>query len=140
MKLKHVITIVCMLLIVSCAKDSKKGDTAQTLDISKSSWMIVNLDGQTQFARNPTIHIDASQNKISGSTSCNKYFGQLSLDDNRFKASNIGSTKMACKDLDTENSFVKNIALVTSYEVVEGELHLLSENGKTLMECTSIKE
>jgi heat shock protein HslJ len=75
--------------------------------------------------KKPTITFDLKQNKVSGNTSCNQYFGKVLVDGNKinFKDAKMGMTMMACPG-EGENVYMKTLEKIDSYSI--------SEDGKTL--------
>lgn len=149
MKLKYLVTTVCFALLFSCAEDKNADKNSETINsqsitntatINNTSWMVINLKEQKEFTRNPSIHFDFSENKISGSTGCNKFFGGISIEDNQMIIKNISSTKMMCRNIEMESLFLKTLNDVSTYKIKDSELHLLASNNEVLMKCSQITE
>ena len=75
--------------------------------------------------KKPTIIFNINENKVSGNTSCNQYFGNLVKDGNKinFKDAKMGMTMMVCSG-EGENVYMKTLEKVDSYSI--------SDDGKTL--------
>lgn len=101
--------------------------------IGEGSWEMVDLAGVQEFERKPFITITPDANRIHGSTSCNKFNGFLSLEHGAFKTKDIAVTKMACRDLSTEDLFLKTLNKVAAYKIEGDYLMLRSDQNEVLM-------
>lgn len=139
---KFIFLIFSIFYIFSCAEDKKNNEDAieSTQKLVSSSWMVIDLNGITSFTRNPSIHINLEQNKISGSTSCNKYFGSLTVENNMLSTTNIASTKMMCNDISIEDTFIKFINQTLYIEIKNGQLNLYDVEGKLVIKCSPLVE
>ncbi len=72
----------------------------------------------------PTIVFE--DQKIRGNAGCNRYFGNVSLDPatGGFSAANLGATKMACQDMETETNFLNMLPKANKYRVSGNTLEL----------------
>ena len=131
-------------------KETKVGDTStyeliekisqkpRPLDIEDGSWDVSSILDNNDFAdseRVPFITFSPSENRIHGSTSCNKFFGTLIYDYSSLYVEKIGMTKMLCPDTTIETSFIRALENVANYEINDNVLHLLSEDGKILIKA-----
>ncbi len=114
--------------------------TKTPVSLVKGSWLVVKIKDKTSFERNPTITLTMPQGQIIGSTSCNKYFGNVVIENNSFKVNTVGSTKMACKSMETEQLFLETLNEVTSYKIENDQLKLMSSDQSVIMECTYMVE
>lgn len=131
-----------IFFVLSCADDKKNNEEAieNTQKLTSSSWMVFDLNGITSFTRNPSIHINLEQNKISGSTGCNKYFGSLTVENNMLTTKNIASTKMMCKDITIEDTFIKFINQTLYIEIKNDQLNLFDADGNLVIKCSPLVE
>ena len=77
----------------------------------------------------PTLVIDSTGKKISGSTGCNQFFGTVTTGtENALKLDPSGMTLMACPDAATalENAFIKALRGTGSYRIRGATLELLA--------------
>ncbi|MEZ4801392.1 MAG: DUF4377 domain-containing protein [Gelidibacter sp.] len=105
------------------------------VSLAKGSWLVTKIKDKSSFDRNPTITLTMPQGQIMGSTSCNKYFGNINLENSNFKVNTIGSTKMACNDMATEQLFLQTLSEVNSYKIENDKLKLMAADKTVLMEC-----
>ncbi len=87
-------------------------------ELPGTSWRLIAMDGRAlEHYALPTIAFSAEG--ISGDTGCNRYSGELELDDNSIKIGTIGMTKRACPPpiMDREARFLELLATVHRAEV-----------------------
>ena len=108
--------------------------------LAGGSWMVIKIMDKIAFERNPTITLSMPQGQITGSTSCNKFFGNVNLENSNFKVNTIGSTKMMCQDMETEQLFLETLGQVVSYKMENDKLQLLSADKTVVMECSYLRE
>lgn len=114
--------------------------TKTPVSLAKGSWLVVKIKDKSDFDRNPVMTLTMPEGQIQGSTSCNKFFGNVNLENNSFKVNNMGSTKMACKDMETESMFLETLNEVVSYKIENDYLKLLNEDQSVVMQCTYMVE
>ena len=99
-------------LIVSCGSVS-------SLD---GEWNITEVDGQKiSTERMPFIGFDVAQKRIYGNSGCNRMMGSFeadSLKPGTLKFGQIGSTRMMCPDMKTEQMVLGALDKVTSFQTV----------------------
>ncbi|HLT33301.1 MAG TPA: DUF4377 domain-containing protein [Aquaticitalea sp.] len=105
------------------------------VSLTSGSWLVTKIKDKTSFERNPTITLTMPQGQITGSTGCNKYFGNVILENNNFKVNTIGSTKMACATMDAEQRFLQTLNEIETYKIQNDMLQLLNTNKTVVMEC-----
>lgn len=64
-------------------------------------WELTELNGRQVPGSRVLIEFDDAARRFSGNAGCNRIFGNYDLTRQRFKAKEIGSTKMACADAGT---------------------------------------
>ncbi|MDY0929744.1 META domain-containing protein [Chryseobacterium sp. CFBP8996] len=100
-------------------------------------WMMVSFDGFTkeQLVKNKAeinLTEPAKDGKIKGTAmmGCNRMFFTLEFKSkNRVKISGLGSTLMACQEMNLETEFSKVFEKMTRYEINGHFLTLYDENG-----------
>lgn len=94
-------------------------------------WKLIRMNetDYTGLEQPITLFINQNDNKVSGFGGCNRYFGTLKLNENSFKLSEIGSTKMYCTEtMPVEDAYFKLLHQVDHFEINENQL-LLSSQG-----------
>lgn len=91
----------------------------------------INRNGRLEHLGNdggPDIYFDKKNGKVSGNTSCNRYFGKVVFGNSRIAISSLGATRIACFNNDTEMLFMQHLTAVNRYEVKGNALQLLKDN------------
>lgn len=86
------------------------------------------------------IAMSDGENKISGKSACNSYFGSFEIvEENRVVLSPMGMSKMMCPEtIGIERDYHKYLRQVTQVNPTGDRLELLDENGSILI--TAIKK
>ncbi|MDE6448515.1 MAG: META domain-containing protein [Muribaculaceae bacterium] len=93
-----------------------------TLSDIEGEWTIVNVNGQPlpipDGGQRPFIGFDAHAGKIYGNSGCNKIMASLDRQakPGSIRFEHIGSTLMACPDMDTEIKVIAALSEVRSYK------------------------
>lgn len=139
--MKKVFVALCMTGLLAAATSCKTSNNAATSTSAlNGEWKITEVNGQNiTKTKNPNeafIGFDVAKKSMYGSTSCNRFFGELNADANKGTISfgNVGSTLMMCEDIKTEEQVLKAVNETKSYELKGGKkLTLKSADGKVLM-------
>jgi heat shock protein HslJ len=75
----------------------------------------------------PDIAFDKRTGRISGKAGCNRYFGKVLIDNGRLLISGVGSTQMACTDMQMESLYLKHLSVVNRYQFNSGILQLYKD-------------
>lgn len=108
-----------ILLISACNSDNQaKNSTLEGVD-----WALSELNGQIpdfeqDDSNRPFIHFDHTEERVFGSTSCNRFSGNYEIDKESMALSfhQLASTKMACPDMSIENEYVAMLEDVSSFK------------------------
>lgn len=139
--MKKVFVALCMTGLVAAVTSCKTSNNAATSTSElNGEWKITEVNGQNiTKTKNPNeafIGFDVAKKSMYGSTSCNSFFGELNADANKGTISfgNVGSTRMMCEDIKTEEQVLKAVNETKSYELKGSKkLTLKSADGKVLM-------
>lgn len=101
-------------------------ETTLAPDFSRMDWRLTEVDG-VRPEWTATLNLGEA-GKISGQAPCNRYFGPVMRDGDRFVPGAIASTEMACEHLEGEGRFFAILAGVTKAEQGPGLL-VLSGGG-----------
>ncbi|HTM67077.1 MAG TPA: META domain-containing protein [Flavipsychrobacter sp.] len=113
--------LLCLCLLFAACSDSRKATTgsgpADTNTLIDKKWVLQTIAADTiALAKNPFI-IFTADNKVNGFAGCNLFFGAYSQQDNKLKISDLGSTKMACKDDYVEPKFMQFLGEVDHFAI-----------------------
>ncbi len=127
---KYILTLLVGIVLVACTavqNTISKIGSRQAV-IANTQWVLAdNVSG-----KKPTMALEVG--KVTGNAGCNNYFGELILDasNGTFIARNIGSTKMACDNLNEENNFFQMLEAANKY-VINGNVLELYKDHLLLM-------
>ncbi|MFR9165831.1 MAG: META domain-containing protein [Dysgonomonas sp.] len=82
----------------------------------------------------PTLIFNANENKINGNAGCNNYFATYSLDQQQLIVGPIGSTEMACPNMQGEAIFIKNLSDTSTVSLPNENVLQISKQGKIVLE------
>ena len=121
----------CLLIaaswfLASCYED----ESARAYGAADRIWTLVELDG-ARFKATATLRFP-EPGKITGKAPCNQYFATMTAPYPWFEATAIGSTKMACPELQAESVYLTALAEMTQSEVSGNVLILRNEQGREL--------
>lgn len=104
--------------------DSTDSQSMDNTEINNTDWELITLEGQdmdqsTIQGEKTHFTLNSADNTISGYSGCNIFNGNYKLEDGgRISFSQIGSTRMACPDAETnENEVLKVFELADNYTV-----------------------
>lgn len=93
-------------------------------------WRLVELNGKpvlmdSTMAKEPFLTLDDKEDRVSGNTSCNNFSGHFEVGPlNRIHFSKMASTRMACRNMETERDFLKMLETVDNFTVSADEFTL----------------
>lgn len=118
MKKAYTGIFLSMIVLSSCSTMKK---TATLSDID-GEWTIVNINGQplqiTDGSQQPFIGFDTNNGNIYGNSGCNRIIASLDrkAKPGTIRFDHIGSTLMACPDMETETKILAALSEVRSYK------------------------
>jgi heat shock protein HslJ len=115
------------MLVTACRAD----ETLRAYGAADRVWTLVELDGKPFTAR-ATIEFPEA-GRIAGQAPCNSYFAELTVPYPWFETGPIGSTKMACPDLNAEAQFFEALDAMTLSEVLNNTLILSTSEGREMI-------
>lgn len=94
------------------------------------TWELIELGGRPIAANQeptPEIIFSDTSNRVYGNSGCNRFFGTYTLDANkkRLTIGQVGSTMMACPNMNIEQEFLEVLKKADSYILQENSLILL---------------
>ncbi|MBL0883624.1 MAG: DUF4377 domain-containing protein [Chitinophagaceae bacterium] len=114
-------------------KERSKNYTLKNIPIpDQLSFSLVRISksGKMEMIDNmlvPNISFDKKNGRISGKAGCNRYFGKVSFDQQRIFISGVGSTQMACTDMEIESLYLKHLTAVNRYQLSGNNLQLFRD-------------
>lgn len=119
-----ILSLFVAATFTSCTTMSSSKVGSSQANIANTQWTLAdNVKGSK-----PTLVLETG--KITGNAGCNNYFGELVLDATagNFNATNIGSTRKMCENMDVETQFFSVLKEANKYVVNAGVLELYKGN------------
>jgi len=124
--------ILAAILFVSIVTFAQDQSTFASLDkVFYKALTMQDNNNQYDLAKgNASMTFNTAENKVTGKTSCNSFFGSLTYKDQKpgkgkLKFGALGGTKMACvNDMVIEQVFYKLMEKVNSFEINGNKLYL----------------
>lgn len=71
-------------------------------------WILQSIDGQPvpMTAERPTLEINLKEKRAFGYSGCNRFTGNVTVNNEFVTFGPLASTRMACPDMDIENSYL----------------------------------
>lgn len=123
------LTIAMMLLGVI-------GAFGKGTDIGGIQWTLTYANGREVTSALAYFEIERGGQKFTGSTGCNRMFGQVDVRGQRIDFSNIGSTKKMCKlpaGSVSENVFLNAMEKANRFVQNGNALNVFDRNGRTIL-------
>lgn len=115
------------VFIVSLLAACQSDETVRAYGGADRVWALELLNDKP-FTATATLTFP-EEGRIAGQAPCNRYFGGMTVPYPWFKADAIGSTKMACPDLDAEQIYFHALGEATLSEVAGDTLILSNTDG-----------
>lgn len=136
MKKTTIMAVLAASLLASCATNNKM----TSLTALSGEWLVTEIAGSPVAAADdqdaPFIGFDTDKKMIYGSTGCNRLTGVLNADakTGKIDLGNMGSTRMMCQDMATEQKVLEAMGKTTSYKIGKDDrLEFRDGSGKTVM-------
>ena len=139
--IKIITPLLLLILFAGCGSLVKLSDTGV---LYSNAWKLVKINGQTAVkpanSNDVTLAVVAGVNSFGGNSSCNQYFGNVTVSGDRITFGDLGSTKMACDDMNLEINYFQALRKVDRFTVNNGILYLYSGSQVVLeYQATSLK-
>jgi|TARA_B110000879_G_scaffold77664_1_gene108227 heat shock protein HslJ len=129
------------LAIISC-KETIKTIKNPSIDIYSGKYEIKSLNGN-ELSSTLSFTIETSENKISGKTNCNNYFGTYTISNaNELKIGPLGATEMYCEEkvMKTERELFKAYKDSKTFSFDGKMLTLFNKEGTLLIRAYKISK
>ena len=108
---------------------------------ARQNWVVVEMKGvpvqKSGGRRDAHIAFEVAEKRFTGNGGCNQINGNYTLDKNEIKFTDVIATKMACNDIEFENTFLSTLSSIDRYEVNGNDL-LLKKRKETLLVLRSM--
>ncbi len=127
--MKRVLFAIAALALCAACCGGEEG-----LPMENTKWNLTELQGATNevFDDAETFWFSLDGESIIGVGACNRFFGGYQLTgDNGFRVGGMGMTRMACPNMDLEDTFVRTFDEVDGYEI-NGDVLTMKRGDKVL--------
>lgn len=138
-KMKHLILVSIAIIFVAMGCKSTKGNNdSDDESLYGKKWILTELNGQKIDSINANesvifMTIDKEEMRINGNSGCNKFFGEVEQGEKQvIRFSQMGSTKMACPNMDEEVLFLSMLDETRSFTIEGKSLSLSNENAEVI--------
>lgn len=109
--------------------------SSKKINFSDGEYTIIKLQKEDLTDSKLSISFDSENNKISGNTGCNNYFGSYIKTDNSLTFSKIGQTKKYCADKEVNRKEKLLISTLSQVQKINksNEIILIGANEEVLM-------
>jgi heat shock protein HslJ len=128
--MKRSIALLALMALAGCAITSRDATT----ELPGTSWTLVDLDGEQPAGEPPPSITFTDEGSVTGSTGCNTFNGEVTIDGSAITFGPLATTRMACVDPvagEQEQAFLVAMDAVTGY-TIDGEGRLVLEGGAPL--------
>lgn len=126
--------IFSALFVMGCGSSKNvKNETAVSGDLAGTEWVMFEMDGNKyEAAEKVTIKFDDYEKKISGKAPCNTYGAACTKGSNKVSFADIFSTKMACDNMNDEQTFFDTMKKVYAYQTAKDMLYFFDSGGMVI--------
>jgi heat shock protein HslJ len=118
------IALLTLLALTACAITSREATT----DLPGTSWELVDLDGTEAVGETPPSITFNDDGTVNGSTGCNTFSGEVTIEGSEVTFGPMATTRMACAEesvSEQEQAFLLAMEGVTGYTIdTQGRLVL----------------
>lgn len=129
--MKTLLLGVCWVVLSLTSCNSSRN----LVQLSDVKWVLESMDGKSlQMKENDKevfIEFNGTDKRASGMAGCNRFFGAYEMEGTKLNFSQMGSTRMACPEMETETSFFQVLDRTDAYVIKEHQLSFL-QKGKVI--------
>jgi len=113
------------------------GTPLANAELANTYWRLVRLGKEPVLvapdSREPHLKFVPAENRVQGSTGCNRLMGSYEQADAGLRFGAVATTRMACPDATVpEQAFVQALEATRRFNIVGSHLELLGEDGRLL--------
>lgn len=116
---KMTATFALPVLLMGCSALEPTQQVTE-VQIKHHKWELVSINDNAivvaDYHRAPYLDI-GEKLTITGHSGCNNYFGQASLQQNKFKVENLGSTMKMCSEIEVQTELLMTKTLMESSDI-----------------------
>lgn len=116
------------MIMFSCSTSNVMRDPNQVENLLKSkTWLLQDEKGTVMSYNGQAVNIEFREDnglQVAGFAGCNRFFTNVNLQKESIKFGNIGSTMMACPEMENEQMFLDLLSQANAYELSGNEFKL----------------
>ncbi|MCL2737043.1 MAG: META domain-containing protein [Propionibacteriaceae bacterium] len=118
---------------VMAATGGSVSQTQHSADVQGSTWILTTWSDSSPLPDRPiTLQID--QSRVSGTSSCNRYTGPVTMGDTEFHVGVVATTQIFCLDtMDAEDIYLHLLSTATNWRTDGADLVLTASDGEVLL-------
>ncbi len=126
-------SIAVSTLFVGCTTPNNNHVIKPNVSLTNTYFKALSLNGAKAevFEKEAYIRFD-TKDAITGYLGCNSFFGSFTTQDKNISFENVGSTKMMCPNMKTEDAFVNALQNTKTYEIKGETLNFFDEKGQKI--------
>lgn len=126
-------SIATFVLFTGCTTPNTNETIKSDVPLTNTYFKALNLNGNKAEVFEREAHIKFEEKgAMSGYLGCNSFFGSFKTQDKNINFENIGSTKMMCPNMKTEDAFANVLQNTKTYEIKGETLNLFDEKGEKI--------
>jgi heat shock protein HslJ len=122
-----VLAAIFLTGLSGCAIIPGLRDQGDIILLPGTSWTLIQIGGEKAEG---VVTLKFEVDQLGGNGSCNNYFGSYTLDGSKITMGPLGSTMMACENMELETAYFKAMSEVAAVRFAEGQLILVDNAGK----------
>ncbi|MCD6287019.1 MAG: META domain-containing protein [Anaerolineae bacterium] len=139
------LTLTLSALIAGCTplgtvlSGTDDDTTATGIDLVDTTWTLIKMNGEAVTAL-AEASLDFATEQISGIAFCNRFFGPYEQDGATLSFGMLGSTMMACPDMEHEGQYFEALGTVAGYRIDADDLVLTDADGDAVLVFSPAKQ
>jgi heat shock protein HslJ len=126
--------LLAFATVAGCGGEDGDGSAADPSSIEGVPWVLaagIDVEGWDEVAPTATFEDE----RVAGSTGCNRFTGSYSIDGEAFELGQVASTRMACPPPGdaVERAYIAALEKVTGWRSGDDELTLVDADGEELL-------
>ena len=126
-------SIAASVFFLGCTTPNTNETIKPNVSLTNTYFKALSLNGAKAevFEKEAYIRFD-TKDAITGYLGCNSFFGSFTTQDKNISFENVGSTKMMCPNMKTEDAFVNALQNTKTYEIKGETLNFFDEKGQKI--------
>lgn len=126
-------SIAASVFFLGCTTPNTNETIKPNVSLTNTYFKALSLNGAKAevFGKEAYIRFD-TKDSITGYLGCNSFFGSFTTQDKNISFENVGSTKMMCPNMKTEDAFANVLQNTKTYEIKGETLNFFDEKGQKI--------